>query len=40
MSEYLLANAKAEAGDRFGALSATFDEWTRRRILALGTTTG
>jgi SAM-dependent methyltransferase len=40
MSEYLLENARAEAGDRFGALSATFDEWTRRRIIALGTTTG
>ncbi len=39
-SEYLLENTAAEAGDRFGALSATFDEWTRRRILALGATSG
>lgn len=37
---YLLENRAAEAGDRFAALSDTFDEWTRRRLLALGLRTG
>ena len=33
---YLLANRAAETADRFAALSDTFDEWTRRRLCALG----
>jgi SAM-dependent methyltransferase len=33
---YLLDNQAAEAGDRFGALSATFDGWTRSHLDALG----
>jgi SAM-dependent methyltransferase len=37
---YLLDNRAAEAGDRFRALSATFDEWTHRRIELLGITDG
>jgi hypothetical protein len=37
---YALDNQATEAGDRFGALSATFDGWTHRRIEALGITDG
>jgi hypothetical protein len=41
MSEpYLLANRSPEAADRFAALSDTFDEWTQRRLLALGLRAG
>lgn len=34
--EQRLENRADGAGDRFSALSDTFDEWTRRRLLALG----
>jgi SAM-dependent methyltransferase len=37
---YLLDNRAQEAGNRFRALSATFDEWTHRRIDQLGITDG
>jgi hypothetical protein len=37
---YLLANARAEAGTRFEALSALFDPPTFRRIDGLGIATG
>jgi SAM-dependent methyltransferase len=37
---YLLDNSANQAGDRFGALSATFDGWTRRRLDALGLAAG
>ena len=37
---YLLDNQAAEAGDRFGALSATFDGWTRSHLDALGLRAG
>jgi SAM-dependent methyltransferase len=37
---YLLDNQQAEAGDRFGALSATFDGWTRAHLDALGLAPG
>jgi SAM-dependent methyltransferase len=37
---YLLDNRAAQAGDRFRALSATFDEWTHRRIELLGIADG
>jgi SAM-dependent methyltransferase len=33
---YLLDNRAAEAGDRFDALSATFDHWTRAHLDTLG----
>ncbi len=37
---YLLDNQAQQAGDRFRALSATFDEWTHRRIELLGIADG
>jgi hypothetical protein len=37
---YLLDNQASLAGDLFGALSATFDGWTRRRVEALGISDG
>jgi SAM-dependent methyltransferase len=37
---YLLENRAVQAGDRFAALSDTFDEWTHRRLLALGLSAG
>ena len=33
---YPLDNRQPEAGDRFAGLSAVFDEWSHRRLLALG----
>jgi SAM-dependent methyltransferase len=36
----LVDNPAAEAGDRFGALSATFDGWTRAHLDALGLAPG
>ena len=32
----MLENRATEAADRFAALSDTFDEWTQRRLLAIG----
>jgi SAM-dependent methyltransferase len=37
---YVLENRAVEAGDRFAALSDTFDEWTQRRLLAVGLSAG
>jgi SAM-dependent methyltransferase len=37
---YVLVNRAAEAGDRFAALSDTFDEWTHRRLLGVGLSAG
>lgn len=37
---YLLDNDAPEASDRFAALADTFDEWTQRRLLALGVRPG
>ncbi len=37
---YLLDNHAAEAGDRFGALSATFDGWTRAHLDGCGLAPG
>jgi SAM-dependent methyltransferase len=34
--DYLLENADLEAGERFDALAALFDPWTRRHLVALG----
>jgi len=37
---YLLTNESPHAADRFAALSDTFDDWTRRRLLHLGLRAG
>ena len=37
---YLLDNAQAEAGARFGALAELFDPWTHRHLLATGLRAG
>jgi SAM-dependent methyltransferase len=37
---YLLANAQAEAGTRFAALSELFDPWTQRHLLDAGLSAG
>lgn len=37
---YLLDNRAAQAGDRFTALSDTFDDWTRRHLLGVGLSEG
>src|SRR6185312_9531045 len=37
---YLLDNRQAEAGDRFTAISALFDDWTFRQVERLGIAPG